>query len=86
MDGLPLDLTTQTKFWRKAKETQTIYGEVVSTTPVMEMLMDLWPLKEYYTKTRFFQPTVLRKTVVGHSGAVSDTSKLVVFTLYLLFT
>jgi len=73
LDGAKLDEKTHREFWETAKDKQTAYGEVVSTTPIVEMLIDLWPMREYYARTRFFQPNLLRKSVIGTFGGVSTT-------------
>jgi hypothetical protein len=71
LQGTALTPQIHEKYWQIAKAKQTLYGEIVATTPVLEMLLKLYPHRAYYARTRIFQPYTLRKTVVGHSGAVS---------------
>jgi hypothetical protein len=72
LDGRELSDAPQVveEHWGRAKAKHTNYGEIMATRPVVEMLIAIYPLKQYYGGTKLFQPYSLTKQVVGTSGAV----------------
>ena len=44
---------------------------IFACVPVLRMLLGLYPLQGYYARTKFFQPYLLGKRVIGTHGAVS---------------
>ena len=70
LNGADLTDKLQEQFWTKAKNKSSTYGEIFACTPIVQMLLELYQLKDYYAFTKIFQPYSLTHFVVGVHGGV----------------
>ena len=66
------DLTEEVHewYWTKVRNKSSSYGKILACTPILKMLVQLYPLRDYYGYTKMFQPYSLARCVVGVHGAV----------------
>jgi hypothetical protein len=61
----------QEKYWELAKKKNTVYRDLLGTTTILEMFVELWDYRAYFSRTKFFSPFSCRPLIKRH-GAVSD--------------
>jgi hypothetical protein len=56
-----------------ARAKHATYVDILSTTPILDMLVKLYPMKSYFVTTSIFKPYELRKQIKVHGGVSEFT-------------
>jgi hypothetical protein len=54
-----------------AKKRSVKISDIVGNPQVLRMYTFIYPLREYYSEVRSFQPVFFRSNIMGHHGSVS---------------
>lgn len=70
-----LELTQEIheKFWGMAKDKHQTYADLMANRPMVEMMLGLYDLRDYFVTTKLFQPYFLHKQLgitAGVSGII----------------
>lgn len=77
-DDLEADATkfeeTRKKYHERARQKGHVHTEILGNVPLVEMYWKVWPLHDYFTSTKLFQPHWMKKSFMGKQGAVRKLS------------
>jgi hypothetical protein len=69
--GLSVD-DAHEKYTTIAREKSSNYGDVIGSPGVMQMVVQLWPMRSYFSNTKMMRVHYLKKKVIGTNVGVSE--------------